>query len=544
MLKNILSLIKNIKFLYILLLCVNLCVIVYHFSNKKTFHVDEQWSYAHANSNNGAFLDKDIDSFFKLTDNIRNRLFNQKIEGRIFHNYLTVQKEDIFTYNNIDKNLAKDVHPPLYHILLHTISSFYPDTFSKWFAGSLNLVFFVFLYIAVYKLAKLTFKDERLALLTVAFYGFSKISIDMVIFLRMYTLQTLCGVCLMYQSLKILENNRATKKDLFLVFLYSFLGIFTQYSSIFFSLVVSIVTCLISLKRKQYKLMFYYGTAIFLSVCILFIVFPNSYDVLINSSHSVGILNRMKQNSRDLMPFLSLIDDKNKIFFKTIFSHLFNFDSINISIITFSVIMMIFCIFYFKIKLQTTTICMIIIILLYAFYLIYMPYMFDYTSRYYMLIMPFIAILSISGINYVLYSMKLKDNYRFIILAILIFINSYFYVYNKKSVYSFTLTKSEIQTLNKIKNKTIFLNTPNIITWVHSLSYILKDAKEVFIFDNICDESAIKLVNNTENYFIITHRTFPGLPFQDNTIQCFDDSIFANKSNFCAGIFCYNIFEK
>ena len=213
MLKNILSLIKNIKFLYILLLCINLCVVVYHFSNKKTFHVDELFSYAHANSSNGAFLDKEIDSYYKINENVRNRLLNKWLDRSIYHNYITVQENEKFSYDNVYNNLSQDVHPPLYHILLHTISSFYPNTFSKWFAGSINLCAFIFIYLILFNLSKPILKDEKIALCVVALWGFSKIGIDTIIFLRMYALQTLWAICLVYQSLKILENNIATKKS-------------------------------------------------------------------------------------------------------------------------------------------------------------------------------------------------------------------------------------------------------------------------------------------------------------------------------------------
>ena len=231
MYKNILSLIKNTRFLFIMLLIINLSVILFHFEQKRGFHSDEQWSYAHANSSIGTFLDKEITSYFILTDGIRDRLFSKNINSSLFHNYLTVSSTDVFNYINIFENLAKDVHPPLYYMLLHTISSFFPDTFSKWFAGIINLCAFIFIYFMLFKLSKLMLKDEKLALCVVALYGFSEIGIDTVIFLRMYILQTLFGICLVYQSLRILENNRATNKDLFLVFRYSLLDIYTLSNS-------------------------------------------------------------------------------------------------------------------------------------------------------------------------------------------------------------------------------------------------------------------------------------------------------------------------
>ena len=105
MVKNIIKSIINTKILFIILLCLNLFVLFYHFSNKQGFHSDEQWSYAHANSSIGAYLDKEIDSFYKVTDGIQQRLFNIFLDTDILNNYLTVQKDNAFSYYNIYKNL-------------------------------------------------------------------------------------------------------------------------------------------------------------------------------------------------------------------------------------------------------------------------------------------------------------------------------------------------------------------------------------------------------------------------------------------------------
>ena len=194
MIKNFLSKIKSNNLLFILLLLINIGVILYHFSNKQGFHSDEQWSYAHANSTIGAYLDKEINSFYIPTEGIKSRLFNKFIDSNIMNTYLTTQSDKKFSYTNIYENLQVVEHPPLYFILLHTISSFYPNSFNKWQAGALNLSIFILIYIMLFKLSKLLLKDEKLALLSVALWGFSEIGIDTIIFLRMYILQTLLSI--------------------------------------------------------------------------------------------------------------------------------------------------------------------------------------------------------------------------------------------------------------------------------------------------------------------------------------------------------------
>jgi len=115
--KNIIQLLKSTKIIFGILLILNLCIILYHFSNKESFHSDEQWSYAHANSSIGAFLDKDIDSHLSVEGEAKKRWYNQKISSERLVKYLTVSKEWRFNYSNIFENLSKGVHPPLYYMM-------------------------------------------------------------------------------------------------------------------------------------------------------------------------------------------------------------------------------------------------------------------------------------------------------------------------------------------------------------------------------------------------------------------------------------------
>ena len=116
------------KSLYVvaLLILLNLGMIIHFFTLKTSYHVDEMFSYGHANSSTGAYLVKGIDANFNIED-IEKYLLNRWFDGSVFHNYLTVQPEERFKYSYIFENLAVGVHPPLFYILLHTLCSFTPD---------------------------------------------------------------------------------------------------------------------------------------------------------------------------------------------------------------------------------------------------------------------------------------------------------------------------------------------------------------------------------------------------------------------------------
>lgn len=222
---------------FFVFLVLNIGVVMFHYTQKDGFHVDEIFSFAHANSTQGAFLAPAVESHFYEKD--VSVLYNRWFDRKVFHDYITVQPEEQFRYGHIFENLKKSTHSPLYYVLLHTVCSFFPDTFSKWLGAGLNVVIWGLLLFMTFRLAKLLLDDEFLALLTVMFYAFSEAGIDTVLFIRMYVLQTLFAVCLIYETVKMLKENQADNKRLFLIFLYSSLGMLTQYSSLVFSFLVA-----------------------------------------------------------------------------------------------------------------------------------------------------------------------------------------------------------------------------------------------------------------------------------------------------------------
>ena len=116
-----LDIIKNrkwMRFVFSLALCLNILFIVFLYHSRNIFHVDDLYSFGHANSTQGAFLTKGIDaaqSYQQLELFIRNKW----LPGNFFHTWLTVQPGETFRYGHIFDNLKDGVHPPLFYILLH-----------------------------------------------------------------------------------------------------------------------------------------------------------------------------------------------------------------------------------------------------------------------------------------------------------------------------------------------------------------------------------------------------------------------------------------
>ena len=101
-------------------------------SKKENYHVDELFSYGLSNNVGHITMIFDDGAKYDPAD--------------VYGKYLTVSNNrHKFDYRNVWINQKNDVHPPLYYMILHTICSFFPGTFSGWYAGSINIIFSVFI---------------------------------------------------------------------------------------------------------------------------------------------------------------------------------------------------------------------------------------------------------------------------------------------------------------------------------------------------------------------------------------------------------------
>lgn len=82
------------------------------------------------------FYSDEISSYKLANHDMTKRVFE---DGRVYYpsgsawsGFTTVASENRFSYGNVWKNQAKDVHPPLYYAILHTICSVMPGCFSVW----------------------------------------------------------------------------------------------------------------------------------------------------------------------------------------------------------------------------------------------------------------------------------------------------------------------------------------------------------------------------------------------------------------------------
>ena len=545
---------NKIVWLAIMLLLLNLGLVFHYFSLKNNLHLDEQWSYAHANSSQGAFLTSGADHFLRISDVAP--LFNRWINFPSLNDYITVQQDEVFKYSHIWDNLKVDVHPPLYHVLLHTVSSFFVDNISKWHGAGLNIVIWVALLFVLYKLADLIFKDKFIDLAVVCFYAFSMVGLNTVLFIRMYALQTLLAVCLIYQVLLMLEDKGISKKRIGLIFLFSALGNLTHFNSLIFSFIVSVCGGVYLLKQRDYKKLVAFGLAMFLGFVLLLILFPYSNDIIFGSARGKEIFDKINYKyvilwllvgigficagivivrhydikrifklerlalvigvglyilylriDYDFDEMRHLLDDFfNKLYFgEFITTRLISFTNINVWLFILGVIVYAILI---KIRFVRKDVWFLLStsVLMGMCLNYFMPHMYHYRDRYFFIIMPMFSILI--GYLFVVIYDRFLSNYKakILLMSALVLLNSCMVNFEKNSPYSFGAKDKDMLVWAEIKDKPVFLITSE--RWmIYELVYYLKDAKKVYMtLPNIKDTFFYEMDRNKDAYLLVFNK--------------------------------------
>lgn len=187
--------VKKEKLLLTIIIAI-LCLVSLFFVNQKEgWHCDEIYSYGGSNSefDNQYWSYKQYDGTNKLIKEeiVENRNIVEKLKQLKYYfidhpeerekyekavldelperrwrtaeeaqNYVKAQ-DNRFNYISVYYNQVLDVHPPLFYTLVHTVSSIFNNTFSKYIIFSINLVFFIGTCIFIWKILNLLRKENR-----------------------------------------------------------------------------------------------------------------------------------------------------------------------------------------------------------------------------------------------------------------------------------------------------------------------------------------------------------------------------------------------
>lgn len=183
-------------------------------SQKQSFHIDEIYTYGLANSDIFDVIDESIDPY---------------IDGEIVQKYMTVSEENAFNFGMVVENQVEDVHPPLYYMFIHFLSSFIPGAYSKLVGLLPNILFAVIVYWQMVWLLMQFCNKKITAMLFAGFYLFTMCFTNIVVFFRMYALLTVMTNFLIMLFVKYKPWQEKTKWFYIGLFFAVIGGMQTQY---------------------------------------------------------------------------------------------------------------------------------------------------------------------------------------------------------------------------------------------------------------------------------------------------------------------------
>mgnify|MGYP006972488857 CR=1 FL=1 len=265
---------RNIVIILIVMIMLQLAFITYMFAfQKEGFHSDDNWSYGFANADDGGWIDHNDDG--------ETRNFNEWVDGKILWDYVTVQKGKQFDFAAVARNMKDERNPPLHHMILHAVCSFFPDTFSWWYGYSINMISFAGMMIALYFLGKEYLLSTKKALLVCFFYGFSVAALNNMLFLRPYCMLTFFSILLMFFHVKMYRKHFIScRKELTGIFFTMLLGNLTQYTFLMYGMCVMIVFGIYELIKKKWKFAILHGCVMLVSVAGTVLIWPRTLELL------------------------------------------------------------------------------------------------------------------------------------------------------------------------------------------------------------------------------------------------------------------------
>ena len=186
-------------FLFLLVWCIQMLTAVYFCCQKQGFHEDEYYTYYSTARTYGLMIED-----------------GAWMDREAYFDEFVVLEGEGFQYGLVRLVQSWDVHPPVYYWLFHTVCSFFPGQFSKWFGLGINLaVFGLSMFLLRCLSLKVTGHNEKLSLFVCFFYGFTPAAMSSVVFIRMYALLTVFVYLCAILHVSVIENDRILVKQQF-----------------------------------------------------------------------------------------------------------------------------------------------------------------------------------------------------------------------------------------------------------------------------------------------------------------------------------------
>ena len=327
----------KVNYKYIIVIFVISVVMTFFMTKKEGFHEDEMFSYG---SSNYAYdnvyrpygKEDETNIFVKekiMNGNIIQNLKYYLIDHRDIkdetlasiksefvptwrssdeaNDYLTIQPKDALNYGMVYYNQSRDIHPPLFYFLVHTVSIFFVGHFSKYIIFSINLIFMIF---SLWTIKNIFEKLDKKHLIVPALilYGFSMGAISTVIFQRMYSMLNFFVLMFISANIDIIKKDFDIDKKLWNKLTWIvLLGFWTQY---YFCIVAGVVAVLvlIGVIRKQGKQGAITYILKYLKMAVIgVLLYPLSINHIFFSYRGVGKAEMARGFGEKLVEYLNMI---------------------------------------------------------------------------------------------------------------------------------------------------------------------------------------------------------------------------------------------
>ncbi len=255
------------------IIAASLALSFYFMQVKQGYHEDELLTYNLANSSKELGVDAEWNT------------------PGDFNEYLAAGAHRFDYINVYDNQIIDASHPPLYYAAVHTVCSFFPDTFSRWLAFGINVAMMAGALVLLYRVGRRVSGSNFYALIGVAGYAFSIACITTTIYLRMYASLTFWVLAFLAVTLRIYDRGRAVRLTDFLLMLVTVaLGILTQYYFILCAGLIGLVFLVLSVREHHVKsLLFYILTAV-VGAGIALAVYPYIITNVLGGNRGFGSL--------------------------------------------------------------------------------------------------------------------------------------------------------------------------------------------------------------------------------------------------------------
>ena len=268
-------------------------LLIWAVDKKINYHVDEFFSYGQANYQGGKWL--------RFTDGEKDTPSQS-----IFLKYLTADENHLFDYRNVWKNQITNVHPPLYHSLLHTVCSFFPGSFSKWYAASINIFFLLITLYFVGRITELISVGDQIIKFLVSLIFISSIGIiSSGTYLRMYCMAMCWNTMMYWLLLKELANKKAGLSFYSALFCIAVLGALTHYYCIVFTVLSCAIYSVILLFQKRYKMILQLLLTGIVSALAVYAIWPHYIRHILYSYRGIEAAENLRESFEAYLPKLA-----------------------------------------------------------------------------------------------------------------------------------------------------------------------------------------------------------------------------------------------